>query len=101
MGAASGAYRRADLLRIKETVEGELARIDSVLGKLNHCLHWQVGRDLSCEDLVLIFVEERTQLQAQLEAINDSLERDFSSCDPIEYTRSKEATRDSLVSKIF
>lgn len=101
MGAASGAYRRADLLRIKETVEGELARIDSVLGKLDHRLKRQVGRDLSSEELVLIFVEERTRLQAQLEAINLSLEPDFSSCDPIEYNRSMEATRDALLSKIF
>jgi hypothetical protein len=69
-----GGHTSADMLKRKETLCDELVRIDSVLERLRD--RRRIGPDVSTEDLLELFREERDRLFAQLREVDAAISED-------------------------
>lgn len=90
-------HEQQDMLKRKETLCEELIRIDTVVEKLAQ--RRRIGPDVSAEDLLEIFWEERERLFAQLRQVDAVMaESEAENTDPVSYCRVIELRRSALVS---
>lgn len=72
----------ADMFRRKEILCDELQRIGEILHRLRHRRH--VGPDVSTDDLLELFLEERERLLAQLREVDATLADEETEAEPHE-----------------